>query len=470
MFKLSLAILIVGLVQQVLVAPTIDQSLINSLREKERANILISMRETTGSVLEGLNTRTFSTREDRLNSVANALKAFSAQSQVNVRQFLDKVRQEKPIQVEFLWITNQIIVRDADLTLVEQLIGMEEIQGITEEIFYQIDEPIDLKVQDNLGEANEEEVQWGVKQIEAPVVWSQGNKGEQIIICTIDTGVRVTHEALKDNFVGDYGWFDPTYKTPLPNDQNGHGTHTTGNIVGTVRNIGVAPGAKWAACKGCATSSCSQFDLLGCGQFVACPTDTQGNNADCSRAPHLVSNSWGGGRGNTWYADVIKAWQLAGIIPLFSIGNSGPSCGSANSPGDEEQVIGVGSTTIDNVLSSFSSVGPTLIGARIKPDISAPGSNVFSAYYTSDTAYATMSGTSMACPHAAGVVALLMSEKRNMTYTQVKEALSGGSVPTTSTNRNCNGIPEDVYPNHHVGFGRINAVKSINSMRQMFMD
>ncbi|ODM87317.1 Bacillopeptidase F [Orchesella cincta] len=71
-----------------------------------------------------------------------------------------------------------------------------------------------------------------------------------VIIATVDTGVRGTHEALKDNFVGEYGWFDPSTSTPEPTDNNGHGTHTTGTIAGG-KGIGVAPGAKWAACRGC---------------------------------------------------------------------------------------------------------------------------------------------------------------------------------------------------------------------------
>lgn len=54
---------------------------------------------------------------------------------------------------------------------------------------------------------------------------------------------------------------------------------------------------------------------------MICPTDAQGNNADCSKAPHIVSNSWGGGQGETWFNDVIKAWNAAGIIGFFAIGN-----------------------------------------------------------------------------------------------------------------------------------------------------
>jgi len=127
---------------------------------------------------------------------------------------------------------------------------------------------------------------------------------------------------------------------------------------------------------------------------MVCPTDHTGANPDCSKAPHLVSNSWGGGQGRPMFHEVIAAWNVAGIIPLFSNGNSGPYCGSANSPADHGQVIGVGSTTNADALSSFSSVGPSTVGT-IKPDISAPGSSVNSAYNTADDAYRVLSGTSM---------------------------------------------------------------------------
>jgi len=64
-------------------------------------------------------------------------------------------------------------------------------------------------------------------------------------------------------------------------------------MVGT-GGIGVAPGAKWIACKGCAGSGCAESDLKACGQWVICPTNSQGNNPDCSKAPVVVNNSWGG--------------------------------------------------------------------------------------------------------------------------------------------------------------------------------
>jgi bacillopeptidase F len=135
------------------------------------------------------------------------------------------------------------------------------------------------------------------------------------------------------------------------------------------------------------------------------------------------------------------------------------------SPADHPDVIGVGSTTSADALSSFSSVGPA-IGGILKPDISAPGSSVNSAYNTNDDAYAVLSGTSMACPHAAGVVALLKSHNLDLTFAEIKTYLYGGAEQKnlTQTGRNCGGISEEHFPNHAFGVGRINAYQSLKQL------
>src|SRR5436309_2789214 len=80
-------------------------------------------------------------------------------------------------------------------------------------------------------------------------------------VSSIDTGVRYTHEALKGNWVGgSYGWYDPYKGQATPYDDHGHGTHTMGTIAGS-KGIGVAPGAKWMACKGCDPSGCTEDAL-----------------------------------------------------------------------------------------------------------------------------------------------------------------------------------------------------------------
>jgi len=136
-----------------------------------------------------------------------------------------------------------------------------------------------------------------------------------------------------------------------------------------------------------------------------------------------------------------------------------------SSPADHPDVIGVGSTTIDDTLSSFSSVGPT-VNSTMKPDISAPGSSVRSAYNGGPASYATLSGTSMACPHVAGVVAILLSQKPDLTPEEVKHFISAGADQETlvPTGNNCGGIPEDTFPNHAFGNGRANAKKALTTL------
>src|SRR4051812_17636775 len=84
----------------------------------------------------------------------------------------------------------------------------------------------------------------------------------------------------------------------------------------------------------------------------------------------VVSNSWGGGQGSTFYNSVISSWNSAGITPVFAIGNSGSACGTANSPGDQANLISVGATTnSNNAMASFSSRGPSRSGSTLKPEV-----------------------------------------------------------------------------------------------------
>jgi hypothetical protein len=297
---------------------------------------------------------------------------------------------------------------------------------------------------------------WGIERIGAPKVWADGNTGQGVIVASIDSGVRSTHEALRGNFRGAYGWYDPEAEEPLPYDRSGHGTHTMGTIAGA-KGIGVAPGVTWMTCKGCRTDKCTQSELLACAQFILCPTDTQGNNADCSKAPRVVNNSWGGGQGGTFYKAAVDAWVKAGIIPVFGNGNSGSACGTANSPGDYSNVVAVGATNLLDGLASYSSKGPSVNGL-LKPDISAPGDSIRSAWNESDTKYSTISGTSMAAPHVTGSIALLLAAQPDLSIDEIKTTLykttkQFGMLPTLAT---CGGTSDLEWPNNQYGHGRLN--------------
>jgi hypothetical protein len=97
-------------------------------------------------------------------------------------------------------------------------------------------------------------------------------------------------------------------------------------------DIGIAPGARWIAGKGCEGFFCSDAALIAVAEWIVCPTRTDGTDPDCGKAPDLVSNSWSSGPGTPWYASYVRAWRQAGIIPIFGQGNTGPECGTAESP------------------------------------------------------------------------------------------------------------------------------------------
>jgi subtilisin family serine protease len=144
-------------------------------------------------------------------------------------------------------------------------------------------------------------IEWNVHRVRAPEVWAQGVRGEGIVVASIDTGVEYTHPAIEKQYRGNlgggafdhnYNWSDPSSICGSPSlapcDSHSHGTHVTGTMVGDAggaNQIGVAPRAKWIACKGCEGSSCSSFALLECADFVLAPTDLAGLNPDPSKRP-----------------------------------------------------------------------------------------------------------------------------------------------------------------------------------------
>jgi hypothetical protein len=158
---------------------------------------------------------------------------------------------------------------------------------------------------------------------------------------------------------------------------------------------------------------------------------------------------------------IVDNTQAAGIFVEASAGNGGPSCSTVQDPpAIYASAFATGAVDINNTLAGFSSRGPvTSDGSnRLKPDVVAPGVNVRSATNGSDTAYATLSGTSMAGPHVSGVVALLWSARpdlvRNIAAT--KQILTSTADPAVGGGSGCGG--SSVVPNNNFGWGLVNAL------------
>jgi len=455
MWKISL--LLLPLLGVCLVSSTpsskINSNLLSTLASKGTTNVMISFVGGTQRIVNLVETQSFTNRADKLTTLKLALTRQAQSSQNNLQDFL----QAKGVSFKSFWITNQFLIKNANRQLLEEIASFPEVSELYEEHVMEL-EPM------NLSDIRTTAVEsWGLTRIQAEEAWRITN-GSGVLVAGIDTGVRHTHEALRSNFRADYGWLDPVDGLAEPYDEIGHGTHTIGTIVGS-HGVGVAPGAEWIACKGCIVG-CAEEWLLACGEWVLCPTKPDGSDPDCSKAPMVVSNSWGGAGGSKWFEPVTQAWVAADIVPIFATGNQGPECGTSHSPGDLDSVIAAGSIGEDNSLSRFSSVGPSKDGL-MKPDMSAPGEAIYSAVANADDAYGRMSGTSMATPHVSGVTALLLSINRNMTFTQVRQALIDGcDSGIRGRGDECGGRDDGTLPNHFFGHGVINALQVVEAAQK----
>ncbi|PAV27584.1 peptidase S8, partial [Virgibacillus profundi] len=283
-------------------------------------------------------------------------------------------------------------------------------------------------------------VEWNVERVGAPAVWDMGFDGTGTVVASIDTGVQWDHPALKEKYRGydaetgevdhDFNWYDATANQETPYDDQGHGTHVTGTMVGSEpdgeNQVGVAPGAKWIAVKAFTAAGGTDADLLDAAEWILAPTDADGNTR-VDLAPDVVNNSWGGGPGlDEWYRDVVQNWRAADIFPEFSAGNTtltnpgGP--GSIATPANYPESFATGATDANDDLASFSLEGPSPYEGDIKPDISAPGVNIRSS--VPGGAYeGGWNGTSMAGPAVSAVVALLIEADASLTVDELEEII-----------------------------------------------
>jgi subtilisin family serine protease len=336
-------------------------------------------------------------------------------------------------------------------------------------------------------------VETGINYTKAPQVWAAGFTGQGIVIGGADTGYRWDHNSLKGKYRGwdgttadhNYNWHDSIHtgggscgpNSPAPCDDFGHGTHTMGTMVGDdggTNQVGMAPGAKWIGCRNMDGGNGTPATYMECFEFYLAPYPIGGTPAqgDPTKAPDLTSNSWGcpasEGCSALTLQSAVEAHRSAGIMTVVAAGNAGPSCSTVNDPPaiyDASYSVGALTNGTDSA-ASFSSRGPvTLDGSmRRKPDISAPGTNVRSCLRTSVSSYGTMSGTSMACPHIAGAVALLWSAKpwlkHNIDQTEI--VLNTSAAPILANT--CDGGGPLVSPNNTFGYGRIDIKAAVDQM------
>jgi subtilisin family serine protease len=275
--------------------------------------------------------------------------------------------------------------------------------------------------------ARDPDVEWNISMIGADQVWEEFDvRGAGIVVGQSDSGVDGAHPALREQYRGysqgdDYNWFDPWDGTTSPNDEGGHGTHTMGTILGA-NGIGAAPDAQWIGCVNLDRNLGNPALYLDCMQFMLAPFPHDGDpfkDGDPSMAVHVMNNSWGCPEIEGCDPQALKIaadnLRYAGIFVVVSTGNDGPNCETVASPLSlYDSVFSVGAIDRSGNMAEFSSRGPVTVdgSGRMKPDIAAPGMDILSAL--PEGTYGPNSGTSMAGPHLAGVVALIWSAQPDL--------------------------------------------------------
>ena len=422
------------------------ERMIAETKDGENISVLLAMK--TQADIARLDAELHESRAplaQRHKVVIDMLRETAKESQASLLEELQVLADEGKIEgYTPYWILNGVIV-SAPEGIIRDLAAREDVDLAEPNLRVSLIEPVSESAPAGRSDIG---ITPGLEAIQADRVWYElGIDGTGVLVANMDTGVDGSHEAITSRWRGNHApvsecWLDVAgqgYSTP--GDGDGHGSHVMGTICGLAPNdsIGVAPGAEWIASNPIMMSSGSSFDnaVITSLQWFADPDEDSGTIDD---VPDVVQNSWGVNENFSGYYDCDTRWwtaidncEAAGVVLTWSAGNEGSSSQTLRSPADRAtsatNCFSVGSCTTDgNTISSFSSRGPSGCGGAyaVKPEVTAPGSDIYSIDAYGD--YTLLSGTSMAGPHVAGVVALMRAAAPDADVTTVKQILMDTAV------------------------------------------
>jgi len=306
--------------------------------------------------------------------------------------------------------------------------------------------------------------QWGLRRIHCPDAWDRTRGSNSIVVAVVDTGVDLDHPELAPllvpgrdlvnlgpspvappgfHFEGDVNIVDND-----PMDEVGHGTHVAGTICCLSNNAAGVAGVTW---------DCRIMPVRVLARIVnnTNPSDVRGTGSSADIAAGIrwavdhgarVINLSLGGPSDTFVERDAIAYAIAhNVVVCAAMGNGGAG-GATSFPAAYPDVVAVGAIDNSDHRAVFSQVGPHI-------DISGPGVSILSTVW--NNTFATMSGTSMATPHVAGVAALVLSIKPSLTAAQCADILRQTADPLKDN-------PADPIPNNNYGWGCVNALAAVN--------
>jgi len=388
---------------------------------------------------------------------------------------------KKNIVAHKIWIINAIHIVAGTQELAEELAQNPMVESVVFDQKYEIS-PME-KTEKTFKSTTEAavsapRVEWNLEWVKSNELWKVNATGKGIVVGLVDTGVNFKHPSLVQQYVGhqngsfnhDFAWFDPRPNPrPEPMDDQDHGSHCTGTVLGQDRAgagyiTGAAYDAKWVHCH----FGGSFAAITKCFQFMLAPTTRTGQNPTPARRPHVTSHSYGGGgQQRSLLEDVVKPVTDAGVHVVVAAHNYA-RCRAVTDPGVIPFVLTVGAQGFKtNVIAPFSSKGPNNAHYQngLKPEISAPGTNIVSAS-AFGVQYSSKSGTSMATPLVAGVIAQLWSKFPELNRQIVKTNAILYQSTLQQQSRDCES--RQAVPNNVYGWGTIQAKKAFEIAEQMY--
>jgi bacillopeptidase F len=391
----------------------------------------------------------------RHQRVIFALKSAASRSQGDITSYLDAGIAEGSVKgYNTYWIMNLVVVQ-ATVEELGRIAARHEVEIIESNFRASLIEPVGDKTQPLIIPNRGIGVTPGLRAIKADSVWHLlGITGAGRLLANLDTGVDGTHPALTGRWRGNHEPWQECWRDALgngdtyPTDYYGHGTHVMGTLcglgAGTADTIGVAWEAEWIADNAINQSVNSEFDndVTDAFQWLA---DPDGDPQTIDDVPDVVQNSWGIYSYWSGYQDCDYRWQTvidnceaAGVVCIFSAGNEGPYSQShrspaniCNTPTTNFSVGAVNATNYDfpYPIAGFSSRGPSDCDGRTKkPEVVAPGVQVYSSVPGGGYEQYGWDGTSMAGPHVSGIVVLMRQANPELEVDAIKQILINTAV------------------------------------------
>ena len=393
------------------------------------------------------------------------LRSHAARSHKPLQEYVNSTSGVR-ISKQF-WITNAVLIETNRSRVLDQITTLDGVERIHENYRLRTTATATRSLPparlDSAATsvAPPERTTYGLDQLSVPRVWHRfETNGTDATVAVLDSGVdTASHPDLS---VPKSGWRDFVNGRSEPYDNNGHGTHVTGTVIGeTIQTdgtlngtaYGVAPGTTLLHAKVSNSAGTASFDDMLDGLEWAVAHETEVD---------VVTVSLGGDAYAADFIEPVRNAEAAGVLVIASSGNSGT--GTSTTPGNVYDVFSVGASTESETVARFSSgeristadawgsaAPPSWPDEYLVPDAVAPGNAVYSAY--PDGRYAALDGTSMAAPHVAGTVALMESATtRDLTPTEIETALTRTAW-----------APDDVtgLPNRRYGHGMINASAAV---------